>query len=780
MSGNPRVSHIGLVAFASALASASIAEAADWRGLVTRYCFECHDSDAEEAGLDFEAALGVEVGANPAVWERAVRQWRAGLMPPAREARPDPDEAIGAALALEAELDAAAAARGAAPGRVPALRRLTRHEYANAVRDLLAVEIDPAELLPADAEGHGFDNTAVGELSTTLLERYLDAAGRIARSAVGGAPEGAELHTVRVPPDLTQEGHIEGLPPGTRGGVSIRHRFPADGEYEVRVRLARDRNEHVEGLARPARMELLLGGRELARFDLQPPRDAGGHEVADAHLAAKLRVEAGPAELGVAFAGAGPALEETLREPYQARFNYHRHPRRSPAVYQVTIHGPLGESSPGDTESRRIVFGPAASAGEGEAAARAALGPLMRRAYRRPVRADDFDAPLRLFREGVAEGGFEAGMEAALSAVLLGRDFLFRVESEPREVAPGMAYPIPDLELASRLSFFLWSSIPDEGLLGAAERAGLAERQGLERQARRMLEDPRSAALVENFAAQWLHLRNIDAARPDARQFPDFDHNLRRSMRRETEMHFERLLREDRPVIDLLRSGDTFVDARLAAHYGIKGVAGSQFRRVDLPPGARRGGLLRHAGLLTVTSYANRTSPVLRGNWVLENLLGTPPPPPPADVPALEEVSVDADLPLRERLASHRADPNCASCHAAMDPIGFALESYDATGRWRELEAGAPVDTRGGVPWREEPLFGVDALEGAIVANPELYYRTFAEKLLTYALGRGLTRADAPAVRAIVRGAEPGGYRFSEFVLGVVRSDAFTMREAAR
>ncbi|HEX6986000.1 MAG TPA: DUF1592 domain-containing protein, partial [Planctomycetaceae bacterium] len=638
-----------------------------------RHCLDCHSGEEPTAGLALDRYRPEEAGRHPDVWERIVRKLSTRQMPPREMPRPDEASYETALASLTASLDRAATERPD-PGRTATFRRLTRTEYRNAIRDLLEVEVDAAALLPADESGHGFDNVTVGDLSPTLLDRYITAAQTISRLAVGGARRSPEGDTFRVPADVTQEEHVAGLPLGTRGGILIPYTFPQTGEYEVQIRLARDRNEEVEGLREPHDLEVLLDRERVALFTVNPPKTATDHQTADAHLKARIPATAGPHELGVTFLKDPSSLLETKRQPYQARFNMHRHPRTSPAVYQVSIVGPFDAQGPGDTPSRRRIFVCRPTGPDDEAAcAERILSTLMRRAYRRPVTEVDLCTPMALYREARAEGDFDAGIEAALSAVLVSPHFLFRIERDPEGVPPGTAYRVSDVEFASRLSFFLWSSIPDDELLDLAEHGELSRPEVLDGQVRRMLADPRSRSLATNFAGQWLHLRNLDSVTPDLRLFPDFDDNLRQAFRRETELLFESVAREDRSVLDLIRPGETFLNERLAKHYGIPHVYGSRFRRVPLGDESVRGGLLRHGSVLTVTSYATRTSPVIRGKWVLENLLGTPPPP-PANVPALKDTTVAANLSIRDRLAEHRSNEACANCHRMMDPIGFSLE----------------------------------------------------------------------------------------------------------
>jgi hypothetical protein len=753
--------------------------------LVNDYCFACHDDDHKKGNLSLEAIAGQDIGQHPEVWEKVVRKLRARQMPPVGKKRPNDATYDTVVSHLVQALDRAAEGNPN-PGRTATIRRLTRTEYQNAVRDLLALDVDVTSLLPGDESSYGFDNVTVGDLSPTLLDRYISAAEKISRLAVGSPSRSPGGDTIRVQTDLTQEEHLEGLPIGTRGGALIHYTFPRDGEYDIQVRLARDRNEHVEGLGEPHELELLLDEARVQLFTVKPPqREAGfsedyqpNHDRIDQHLKARVPVSAGPHAIGVAFLKKPSVVLETVREPYQSHFNSYRHPRIQPAVYSVSIIGPYGASRAGETPSRRRIFGPdLASKGNDDDAAKRILATLLRRAYRRPVTDADIQGPLALYRKARADGGFEDGIEMALSAVLVSPQFLFRVEQDPAGIPPNTPYRVSDLELASRLSFFLWSSIPDDQLLDVAAAGRLHERAELERQVRRMLADGRSKALVTNFASQWLHLRNLDAITPDMRLFPDFDDNLRQAFRQETELFIESILREDRPVLELLNAKYTFVNERLAKHYGIPNVYGSRFRRIAVDHDSWRGGLLRQGSILTVTSYATRTSPVIRGKWVLDNLLALPPPPPLPDVPALKDNTVDGRLSVRSRLAEHRTNQVCSSCHNLMDPVGLSLEKYDAVGRRRTAESGTAIDVSGSLP--DGQKFGdVDGLEAALLRRPELFVSAFTEKLLTYALGRGVEYYDAPAVRAIVREAPAQDYRISSVILGVVNSQPFQMRKS--
>lgn len=745
-----------------------------WRREIGKSCLDCHGPERPKGNLNLESLLQDEPARHASAWEKVVRRLRTRQMPPAGKSRPTEKAYEDMLSGLETALDAVPPD----PGTPDTIRRLTRLEYQNAIRDLLALDIDAAALLPADESSHGFDSATTGTLSPTLLERTLSAAQKISRLAVGSIGRSPGGDTFRVPPDVTQEERAEGLPPGTRGGLRIAYTFPQDGEYDVRVRLARDRDELVEGLTESHELVVLLDRRLVKQLTIHPPRGPQGQAQVDAHLNVRLSVTAGPHDVGVTFLKKPSSVIETLRQPYDAHFNTHRHPRLGPAVYEVSLTGPYGPKGPGDSPSRRRLFRDVPNAGGDEAAAaRANLLPILRRAYRRPVDEADVERILKFFRAAREGTSFEAGMEGALSAILAGSEFLFRVERPPAGTAPGAVYPLSSLDLASRLSFFLWSSLPDDDLLVLAERDELRRPEVLAAQARRMLADPRSSTLATSFAAQWLHLRNLHDASPDLRLFPDFDDNLRQAMRRETELLFEEILRDDGSVMGLLQADHTYLNERIAKHYGIPHVYGTHFRRVRLAPESRRGGILRHGSVLTVTSYATRTSPVLRGKWILENVMGTPPPPPLPDVPALDDNAVSAGLPGRERLKKHREKAACAVCHDRIDPVGFALENFDAVGRWRTLDADRPVDASGTLPDGTD-VDGIAGLEAALMKRPDVFVATLAEKLLTYALGRGVNHEDGPTVRAIVRAARADRDRLSSIVVGIVTSAPFRTRKA--
>ena len=743
------------------------------RATLDRFCVACHNSTVLSGGLALDRLDPADPSIAPQSWEAVVRKLKHRHMPPL--GMPRPDEATYDTLIRELteRLDDHAA-NHPNPGREGAFRRLNRTEYRNAIRDLLALDVDVRSLLPRDESSHGFDNIT-GEVSPTLLERFLSAARKISRLAIGTPPRAAGGELIVLPVDLTQEAHFSELPFGTRGGTAIRHTFPVDGDYEIRITLSRDRNEQVEGLYQPHEVELTLDGRQVRRFTVTPSEQRDHGDV-DKHLIARIPIRAGPREIGATFLKKSSALIETQRQPYLARFNMDRHPRTQPAVYSVSIVGPYDAKRPDDTPSRQRIFSCYPdSTSEEDKCAEQILSRLTRRAYRRPVTAADIEKPLEFFRQGRQRGGFEDGIETALRALLVSPEFLFRAERDPTD-GKGRPYAVSQLELASRLSFFLWSSIPDEELLRLAEVGDLGDEDSLERQVRRMLLDSRSRALVESFAGQWLYLRNLDSVTPDRRLFPDFDDNLRKAFRRETELLFETVLREDRSVVELLGANYTFLNERLAKHYGIPHIYGDHFRRVELDASGARGGLLTHGSILAVTSYANRTSPVVRGKWVLANILGTPPRPPPPEVPDLKEKAhSDEPRSLRERISEHRNNPACAACHDIIDPVGFALENFDAVGRWRTQEGGAPVDASGMLPDGTE-FAGPADFRKALLERPELFVSTAAEKLLTYALGRGLEYYDAPAIRKIVRDSMQQDYSFSSLLLGVARSTPFRMR----
>jgi mono/diheme cytochrome c family protein len=746
--------------------------------VVNRYCAGCHNSKTKAGNFALDTILSSSPEKHAEDWEKVIRKLRVRYMPPAGLPRPDEKTYDAVAASLSASLDGASVAHPD-PGRTDTFRRLNRTEYQNAIRDLLALDVDVSGMLPSDEAGHGFDNVTVGNLSPSLLEQYLQAAQRIGRLAVGIAAKSPGGDTMTLPPDLTQEQHFEELPLGTHGGMVVHYTFPQDAEYDFSVRLQRDRNEHVEGISGGHDVEVMLDGARVKLVTVRPPPPGNDHSGIDKDLTFRVAVKAGPHEVAATFPKKSSSLLESGRQPYEAHFNMDRHPRITPAIYSISIQGPYDATGPGDTPSRRrlLVCQPA-SAGVEEACAKRIFTTLTRRAYRRPVTGADIQVPLKFFKEARAGASFDAGIEMGLRAVLVSPEFLFRIEQDPKGAAPGEPYRVSDVELASRLSFFLWSSIPDDELLDTAIQGKLRTPGMLERQVRRMLADERSETLVSNFAGQWLYLRNLASSNPDMRLFAGFDDNLRQAFRRETELFFSSIMRDDRNVLELLSANYTFLNERLAKHYGIPNVYGSRFRKVELGDGAHRGGLLGQGSILTVTSYANRTSPVIRGKWILSNILGVAPPPPPGKIPALKEnAGVEKVVSMRERMAQHRADPACAGCHALMDPIGFAMENYDAIGRWRTHESGTPIDSAGGLPDGSK-FEGVDGLQKALLSRPEAFVDTMTEKLMTYSLGRGVEFYDEPAIRRVVRESRGQDYRFSSLILGIVNSTPFQMRRA--
>ena len=758
------------------------------RALLDQYCVTCHNERQPTAGLTLDTLDVGHVADDAETWETVVRKLRARAMPPARMPRPDAAVYDGFRGWLESELDRAAAANPD-PGRTPTFHRLNRAEYGNAVRDLLALELDVERLLPSDPESYGFDNIGdVLSLSPVLLERYLTAARRISRLAVGDLGLSPTTEHYRIRSDLAQDDRIDGLPWGTRGGTVITHYFPLDGVYDVRITLARDSiNDTIVGLREPHQIEVTVDGRRVQLFTVgEVP--AGDDErrarrrlsrTADAALRVRVPVRAGRRVVGVTFIARPAAEVERVRQPFLRAAPENGDTHGQPYLSAVTISGPYDPTGPGDTPSRQRLFVCRPVAPDDEArCARTVLSTVARRAYRRPLNAAEIRGLLTFYDDGRRKGGFDRGIELALTRILVSPSFLFRVERDPPAVAPGAAYRISDLELASRLAFFIWSSIPDAELLDLAIRGELGEPAVLDRQVRRMLSDPRSDALVDNFAGQWLYLRNLSGVQPNRRLFPDFNENLRRAFRRETELFFGSILHENRSVVELLTADYTFVNERLARHYGLPNIYGDHIRRVTLGNDAR-GGLLGQGSLLTVTSYSNRTSPVLRGKWILDNILGTPPPPPPPNVPDLGDAAPHSvALSMRDRMARHRSNPACAVCHARMDPLGLSMENFDAVGRWRTRDESKTAIDASGTMADGTTFDGVVGLRQALVAHDEEFVATLTEKLLTYALGRGLESGDMPAVRAILREAAQDDYRFHALIGAIVDSVPFQMRRA--
>jgi mono/diheme cytochrome c family protein len=769
LSGGKALDAVGFQARSQALQTAS----APPRTLIDQYCVRCHNERLRTAGLVLDPRDLDGVRSTAEIWEKVVAKLNANAMPPVGLPRP-PDDARRAFVSwLEAELDRAAAAHPIS-GRTNTFHRLNRTEYQNAVRDLLALEVEAAAWLPGDDAAYGFDNNAdTLSMSPTLFDGYLSAAGKIARLAVGDMSMTPEPSVYGFGSLLLQQGRIsDDLPFGAEGGVAARHYFPLDAEYVADISL--------NGTPAPGqRVELRLDGVRVGEIERSRPAGPDAAAEGDSEGSkVRFRASAGPRVLSVVFVRGRQAAEGQFPEyfPWGNSAGIIG-ARQYLNVRAIEVTGPFAPAGPGDTPSRRRIFSCRPSEAGAEAAcAGQILSRLARHGYRRPVARDEVSVLLDFYRQAREDGGgFDTGIRAALERLLVDPDFLYRVESELSSVPPGSSYRVSDLELASRLSFFLWSSIPDEALLDAAERGALADPAELDRQVRRMLGDERASALVTNFGAQWLYQRNLQIAAPDFYHFPDWDDNLRLAMARETELFLESQLRGDRPVDELLTANYTFLNDRLARHYAVPGVYGSHFRRVTLTD-ERRFGLLGHASLLTVTSLPNRTSPVVRGKWLLENMLGYPSPAPPPDVPPLTEN--DRGQPprsVRERVEQHRRNPACASCHAVMDPIGFSLEEFDAIGRSRTSDSGVPVDATGALP-DGRTIAGVAGLRALIVGERERFVRTVTEKLLTYAIGRGVEYYDMPTVRGIVRDAAADDYRWSSIVVGIVKSGPFRMR----
>jgi hypothetical protein len=758
------------------------------RATIDQYCVTCHNSRATSAatlsGVVLDRADLNNVAANPELWERVVRKVRTGLMPPSGLPRPDRASQDALVGYLETRLDRAAIDHPN-PGR-PGAHRLNRAEYANAIRDLLGLEVDASTLLPPDDSANGFDNIAdVLSVSPALLESYLSAAAKISALAVGSPKITASSETYRVRGDMSQSEHIEGLPLGTRGGVSALHTFPLDGEYVFRVKLVETNLGTIRGLQEKNQLEVTVGGERVMLAPVGGYDDymMSGNNATDVvnalytRLQARVPVKAGQRMVTAAFlqqsSSLGPIrLENFLYDAIVATDHL-----GLPHVEYMTVSGPFNVVGSGDTPSRQRVFTckPSKQADERTCAA-SILSKLARRAYRRPVTDADMSGLLRFYDEGRKNSGFEGGVEMGLRAMLASPKFIFRVERDPAGIAPGRAYTLSDVELASRLSFFLWSSIPDEELLSVAEAGRLHDPKTLSRQIDRMLADPKSQSLITNFAGQWLQIRNLRSATPDKNDFPNFDHTLRVAFARELELFVGSIISENRSVLELLTADYTFVNERLALHYGIPNISGSHFRRVSGIDENRRG-LLGKGGILLLTSHADRTSPVVRGKWILDNLMGSPPPPPPPDVPPLPDTPAAKPLTMRARMEQHRANPACAGCHKLMDPLGLALENFDAVGAWRTSDNGERVDTSGQLSDGTK-IEGVTGLREALLKRPEVFATTVTEKLMTYALGRGLEPEDMPAVRAIVRQSERENYRFVSLIVGVANSTPFRMRTA--
>ena len=787
------------------------------RALLDQYCVSCHNqamvnsTPVEGENLLFTQLRGLgmtldkenvdDVSENPEVWEKVVRKLRVGVMPPPDNPRPGHEDYSEFRYWLEEQLDQANAEK-VNPGRTQSFHRLNQAEYQTVIGQLLGLKLDVEELIPADPpDRNGFDNNAeVLSLSPVLMERYVSAAHKIAELAVGATPLGMSIKSYEVPLNLIQNDRLDDqLPFGSRGGAAVTHNFPVDGLYRIKVKLQTNYVDFVRGYDQPHQIEVSLDGERIDVFEfggdapgMPAPYSFAGNirgsddweefmmAIADEGFELEIPVQAGPRVIGATFP----------REIWEAEgidqprlFGYHlavtELPDSNPALGSVSIEGPIVSQGPGLTPSREIIFSCIPEDYDAErGCAKEILTGLARKAYRRPLTEDDWLELSEFFESGFKEEGFDKGIQLALERILVAPDFLWRIQQDPAGLLPGESYEITDVELASRLSFFLWSGGPDEELLSLAENGRLRESGILKSQVTRMMDDPKAEAFIKNFIGQWLYLRNLDNVYPLPSAFPEFDDNLRESFKQETELFFDEQIREDHSLLDLFTANYSFLNERLADHYGVQGIYGNHFRKVSLD-GHKRGGLLGHGSLMTVTSYPNRTSVVLRGKFVLDNLLGSPPPEPPPNVPALEESSqTGKQLTMREAMAQHRENPACRVCHAAMDPIGFSLENYDAVGKWRDMFAGVDVDASGLLP--DGAAFnGRKGLENLILDRPTDFVATVTEKLLTYALGRGVEYYDMPTVRSIVRQSEQEDFSWSSLILGVVKSAPFQMRRTA-
>jgi mono/diheme cytochrome c family protein len=769
---------------------AAAASPAAYRAMIDRYCVGCHNARSKTpAGdpIDLAAANVDDPASTAATWERVIRRLNLGAMPPQGSPHPGAGELDRFVTWLSGRLDAHASPR---PGRFP-LHRLNRAEYGNAIRDLLDVKLDFASMLPSDSASHGFDNISdVLKTSPLLLERYLNVGMRVAALAVGDTTLDAEMTTYQPRPDRSQNQHVEGLPLGTRGGIVVDHYFPVDGEYDFRPELwaaAASTVRGLEGFESPVRYEALVDGVPVKWAPIGGPADdafsnadqGAASAAANARLHFRLPVRAGLHRVGFTFVMKTSAESQLLLQPFDQDIPEGNDGYGWPRLMRVSITGPYSPTGPGDTPARRAIFicRPTSNdAALARACARRILARLSRQAYSRPVAASELNELLKIYDDGYRERGFERGVQLALARIISGPEFLYRGDREPAALRAGAVYPVSDVALASRLSLFLWSSIPDRELLNVATAGRLRQPGVLDGQVRRMLADSRAQALVANFASQWLYLRNVPRKSPDFKTFPDFDDNLRQDLLRETDLFLDSVLLGDRSVLDLIDADYTFLTERLARHYGVPGVFGDAFRRVTLTDQNRRG-LLGQGSILFETSPATRTSPVFRGKWIMTNIYNTPPLPPPPDVPALEENTGGAPpRSVRERLEQHRRNPVCASCHRAMDPLGFALENFDPVGRWRASDSGKPIDA-GGTLMDGAVVDGPAALRRAIVARPNVFAGTVTERLLTYALARGLEPDDLSVVRAVVQKAAKENYRFSSIVTGIVQSVPFQMTQ---
>ncbi len=763
---------------AAVKAKAPAPDAAAQRALVDQYCVTCHNARLKTANLLLDQLDLAHLGDHAEVGEKVIRKLRAGMMPPTGMRRPDPATLQSLIRWMENELDRSAVTHLPPPG----LHRLNRTEYANAVRDLLGLEVDATKFLPSDDSTHGFDNMAgTLTMSPALMEAYLSAAGKISRLAIGdvSAPTQAVFD---VPPDTAQNYHIEGLPFGTRGGILINYQFPADGEYTFKVKGVTGYFQAVLGGIKGEQLEVTVDGERVKLFDWD--REIA-NTTGNGRATPRVPIKAGLHTVGVTFLATNDVPGTELNKPFQRTMNT---PGSIPGflfyphVGQVWIEGPHNAEGATDTASRRKIFvcRPASPRDE-TTCARTIISTLVKHAYRRSVAASDVGSLMEFYLEGRSEGGsFDQGIETALQRILVDPEFIYRGEREPGALSAGKSYRVSDLALASRLSFFLWSSIPDDELIDIAAQGKLKDPAVLEQQVKRMLADPRSDALVANFTGQWLSVRSLKTSEPVVNLFPDFDDNLRNAFQRETELFFGSIVHEDRSVLDLLTADYTFVNERLAKHYGIANLYGPQFRRVTLAPELdMRRGLLGKGALLTVTSQAARTSPVIRGKWFLQTFLGVSPPDPPPNVPQIKEKPADttgnAKAPtMRQIMEAHHTNPSCNTCHQIFEPMGLALENFDAVGTWRTQDEGSPIDATG-VLVDGTKVDGVASLRDVLVRYSDTFVRVVTERLLTYALGRGVEYQDMPMVRSIVRESAAGKYKFSSLVLNIVKSDPFQM-----
>jgi mono/diheme cytochrome c family protein len=766
------------------------APVAEYRAVINQYCVTCHNQRAKTAGLTLDTLDMSAIAHDAETWEKVVRKLRSGMMPP--QGSPRPEDATRKSLVswLTTELDRAADANPN-PGR-PVLSRLNRTQYANVIRDLLSLEVDPSVLLPPDDAAYGFDNIGdVLGVSPVLLERYMDAAGKVSALAVGDPDIGAASETFRIRQDASQDIHLEGMPIGTVGGILAKVTLPLDGDYVFTVRMFRTNLGVTRGLEYEHKIEYAVDGERVHTFSMGGEADFKanlvnmtklGDEI-DERGRLRLSLKAGPHVITAAFLERSAAANPTRLQPFIRSSTDTRDTSGHPHFEMFMVTGPFNPTGPGDTPSRRRIFTcRPANRAEEEPCARKIVTTLARRAYRGDVSDVDIQRLMTFYRHSRESGGFDRGIQKALQRILASPKFVFHVQTEPANVAAGQNYRINDLELASRLSFFLWGSMPDDELLQVAAKGSLHTPSMLEQQVRRMIADPKAEALATNFAGQWLYLRNLKNMQPNSEDFPDFDDNLRSAFEQEALMFFQSIVKEDRNVLDLMTADYTFLNERLARHYHVPNIYGSHFRRVTLNDDARRG-ILGKGAVLMVTSHTDRTSPVVRGKWILENLLGAPPPAPPADVPPFNENAQREGkvLTMRERMEEHRVNPVCANCHKLMDPIGLSLENFDAIGAWRNRDGntvtnlGTPIDASG-VLLDGTRVDGVVALRKALVREPDIFVSTLTEKLMIYALGRGVGYYDMPSVRSIVRDAAKQNYRFSSLILGIVKSTPFQLR----